>query len=610
MRRLGHWTRVAAFAGLVLAIPVAAQRDAPESLLPPGFGDRASPTPAPTPTSGQTPPPSNDPRSAAPQPTANLPLDLPGSSQAAAAADDALLTATNVTEAPETTLKYDLPPGAHRSLARVGPLTPESGGLAPDAFGSAGGEYLSILMRSARAPFASRWGSILLRRALLSATDTPVDVDGADWVAERAWLLVRMGEADAARLLIQNVDPDRFSPRLYATAMQVYLASADPAGLCPIVAPASQTSQAPGWTLAKAMCASLSGDQGLASAALNQAQQSDGPNGIDYRLAAKIVGAGFNARRSVTVEWTGVGQLTAWRFGLATAANVDIPSELFATVGPQVRAWQGRSPMLAVAKRQAGVEMAARLGVFSSAALINYYAQLAADSDAPPEFADVADALGAAYGGGSVGARLTGMRTLWNRAGGRDYLGEIAVARAAATLPVSDAAESDMPLLIASMLTAGYDRSAARWAGVVGRTDNAAGYESWGLLAVGAPDGAVPVSGDRIAAFRDADDSVGKRRSRMLLAALAGLGRVTTANAEAALDGVKLNAPGRWSQAIASAAARGEQGTVAVLAAIGLQARDWSAMPSLQLYHIVSALHRVGLDPEARMIAAEAVSRT
>src|SRR5690606_10375833 len=130
----------------------------------------------------------------------------------------------------------DLPDSARRSLDRVGPLTPRTLGMEPGAFGSESGQFLAILMKETRAPIVSRWGSILLRRALLSATDTPRGIDGADWVAERAWLLLRMGEADSARLLVQSVDPDRFTPRLYAVAMQTYLATADPAGLCPLSA--------------------------------------------------------------------------------------------------------------------------------------------------------------------------------------------------------------------------------------------------------------------------------------------------------------------------------------------------------------------------------------
>ena len=40
-----------------------------------------------------------------------------------------------------------------------------------------------------------------------------------------------------------------------------------------------------------------------------------------------------------------------------------------------------------------------------------------------------------------------------------------------------------------------------------------------------------------------------------------------------------------------------------------MQGDSWAKMTPLHLYHIVSALNRVGLDAEARMIAAEAVAR-
>src|SRR3546814_4532363 len=67
-------------------------------------------------------------------------------------------------------LKYDLPPGARRLLTRVGPLTPETGGMAPGAFGVRG-QYAAAIMRATNGKLASRWGHILLRRALLSAID-------------------------------------------------------------------------------------------------------------------------------------------------------------------------------------------------------------------------------------------------------------------------------------------------------------------------------------------------------------------------------------------------------------------------------------------------------
>ena len=48
---------------------------------------------------------------------------------------------------------------------------------------------------------------------------------------------------------------------------------------------------------------------------------------------------------------------------------------------------------------------------------------------------------------------------------------------------------------------------------------------------------------------------------------------------------------------------------VSILAGLGMQGTEWSQMTARHLYHIVSALNRVGLEAEARMIAAEAVAR-
>jgi hypothetical protein len=65
-----------------------------------------------------------------------------------------------------------------------------------------------------------------------------------------------------------------------------------------------------------------------------------------------------------------------------------------------------------------------------------------------------------------------------------------------------------------------------------------------------------------------------------------------------------------WTQAIDQAAAKREPATVAVLAAVGMQTTDWTQVSPLFLYHIIAALRAVGFEPEARMVAAEALMRT
>jgi len=600
-------------AALALALPVLAQ--APESLLPEGFGEPAPPprTPPPAPTPAPTP-------ATPPPPTGSIseqsPDVLPPADLANAAAGE-----PEAEEAEASGPTYDLPPSARRSLDRVGVLTPDLGGLGERAFGTADGDGKARIMAATRAPIASRWASILLRRALLTQSRTPDGIGGADWVAERAWLLLRMGEADNARLLVQGVDNDRYSRRLYAVAMQALLATADPAGFCPLLPRARNFSNEPSWFMAQAICASFSADQNSATALLNQAQRRGIARGIDYRLAEKVVGAGPQSRRSVTIEWDGVARLTTWRFGLATATNVTIPDALYATVGPQVRAWEARAPMLSLAQRLPGTVTATRLGVFSGAAARGFHDALAEQTDASSAAQDAGDLLRVAYAGEANEARIAAMRAFWSRPrpdgaragpGGVDYGALPALARAAASVTPDAVAAADTPWLLAAMLSSGYDRNAARWADVVESLDGAARQRSWALLATGAPESRVALSAGRIGEFVGADESAGGRLGRMLVAGLGGLDRLPAdARADLLKDaGVDPTPRQLWTRMLMAAASRGEAGTVALMVAVGLQASTWDAIPPQHLYFITAALRRVGLDPYARMIAAEAVART
>jgi hypothetical protein len=160
--------------------------------------------------------------------------------------------------------------------------------------------------------------------------------------------------------------------------------------------------------------------------------------------------------------------------------------------------------------------------------------------------------------------------------------------------------------LIASMLTAGLDANALRWAGQA-----EVGTQAWALLVLAAPSRSQPVSSGAVTSFRDADKSQAQRKSTFLLAGLAGLGRILpdTANNLAGGMNVDIARQTRWTKLIDRAAEVDNPELVALLAGVGMQGDSWAKMTPLYLYHIVSALNRVGLDAEARMIAAEAVAR-
>jgi hypothetical protein len=155
------------------------------------------------------------------------------------------------------------------------------------------------------------------------------------------------------------------------------------------------------------------------------------------------------------------------------------------------------------------------------------------------------------------------------------------------------------------MLSAGFDDQAVRWASVVDP-----GTLGWALLATAAPGWRGTITAGELGDFRGNDDSSDYRKSKFLLAGLAGLGRL---NAEAISDfsetlEFNVRKQTQWSRAIEAAATRGESGTVVLLAAAALQGSGWQDIPPHHLYHIVRSLKAVGLDAEARMIAAEAVS--
>ena len=149
--------------------------------------------------------------------------------------------------------------------------------------------------------------------------------------------------------------------------------------------------------------------------------------------------------------------------------------------------------------------------------------------------------------------------------------------------------------------------------GRVGRGLIAAALPVLALLALGAPEGQQPaIDVGRIEDFADRDRSEGKQRTALLVAGLAGLGRI---DAEAAGNlnrayRLGLAAETGWTRMIDGAMRRRQPGTSILLTASALQALSFEDVRAVYLYHSVNALRRTGQDYLARMIAAEALART
>ncbi|WP_353203461.1 hypothetical protein [Sphingomonas sp.] len=588
-----------------LAIPALGQ-DRPESILPPGFGE---PTPAPT----QAPP---RPRPTAPTiqaPLANpqvAPLPVPIASDTPLPGPTPGMTPSPGATAPAPTdfaafVRADMPDYARRSLARVGAAGPAEGAMGPRAFGRADGRYLETLMRRLNAPIASRWVSIALRRALLARVDTPRRVNGADFAAERSWLLTRMGESVAARAMAQAVDSENYTPKLFEAAMQAALATGDPAALCPMVDAGATLRRERGWVLAQAMCTGLSGMGARAQPMIAAARRSGLAGGIDLLLAQKVAGAGQSGRQAVTIEWDGVEQLTAWRYGLATATGVEIPATVLATGSSAVQGWRALSPALEPHVRAAVAELAAARGILSGAALVDLYSAIEGDDDQSLAEVGIARDLRAAYEAPDVAARADALKRLWDEPKTYEarYARLVLTAGAAARIPTT-LQGPDVDRLVAAMLSVGFDPRALRWREAAARGSNA-----WAMLTLVDPAAPTLSAGD-IGAYAGANDPEGLKQ-RMFFAGAAGTGRMSASDIEreARSLGVPIEDATSWTRAIQQAARDQEPGTVVLLAATAMQTRLWHGVAPATVYHICNALREVGMPGEARMVAVEAISR-
>jgi len=304
----------------------------------------------------------------------------------------------------------------------------------------------------------------------------------------------------------------------------------------------------------------------------------------------------------VTIEWDEAERITPWRYSIASALGIEVPDSLMDGAGEWYERYAALSPALPLAQRAAGADRAAREGIFSSRAMVDLYAQIFADTGVEGDPQARATALREAYVAGSSAERIAALREIWGGEG--DYGRLVLTAYAAARINPSEELAGDAPLLITSMLAAGLDSNALRWANVV---EN--GSQSWALLALARADG--NVSSGAVDSFIDADSSSERRKSRFLVAGLAGLGRIDAGAANSYANRLEVNftRESNWSRMIVKAAEVDNPALVALLAGLGMQGSGWDKMTARHLYLIVRSLDRVGLSAEARMIAAEAVAR-
>ena len=611
----------AASAAVLASLAVA--QSGPQSILPPGFDDPVvTPSPTPTPQPGTTPRPAQPGAGAAPalQPGAPLPgvqpAPLPADLPPLPTLDREVLARLPSLEELENLStdeidellglkpKFDIPPGARRALTRVGILSVAEGGLPPAALANQPVSLVRAALAGTKGPLVSRWGHILLRRALASRMAAPDGMEPAEFAALRAGVLNAIGEYTITRALVQDIDTNDWSSALTSEALAAYLATGDITGACPAVRLQGSAREDAEWKMLQAICNAYAGESALAASQLDLALGQGIAPRIDVLLARRFAGAAGRGQRAVEIEWKGVEDLNAWRFGLAHALGEPLPGalvdEALETRGGGYYARAGALlPMLPPAERLRYAPRAASEGILSASALVDLYSQLYADPAAAGPLAAQAAQLREAYTASNPAARIAAMKRLWEVGGAATttdgYGARVLTAYAAARIPASADYAEDAGELIAAMLTAGLDRDAATWRSLVKE-----GSLGWALIALAQPQ-RISVGQGAVDQFASATSG---RRAALLAAGLAGLDRFG-----GSLD-AGLARQTRWSRLITRAAEVENAALVVLLAGLGMQGDSWQQMTPLHLYHITSALRRVGLEAEARMIAAEAVARS
>lgn len=300
-------------AALALTSAMVWAQEAPVDLLPPGFDDPApSPSPAPAPQPSRAPAPT---QGSTPQPTATQSGEIVQPLPVEAAPSGANLDLSDLPTLQELEdmstdeldeflglkPKFDIPPAARRSMERVGVLGAGEGGLPSASLEKQPAGLVRAVLAGTTQPMVSRWGHILLRRALASRLAAPEGMDPVEFATLRVKVLNAMGEYVVARALVQDIDTGNYSPALTNAAVEAYIGSADVVGACPAVQLVQTNRDDTEWQMLAGICNAYAGETTRAQNDLRRLLNRTQDDRIDVLFAQRFAGAAGRGRRAVTI---------------------------------------------------------------------------------------------------------------------------------------------------------------------------------------------------------------------------------------------------------------------------------------------------------------------
>ena len=537
-------------------------------------------------------------------PTALMPgaVPAPATDSAPAPADSALVTQPSL----------DATPAAERidtifssGSGGGGPLD-GAVGLGEGLWKASRGEVATRLMRAMPAQSASRYAHILLRRALLTRAEPPAGAAAAGFVSARAHLLLRMGEAESARMVMGMFPQSAYTRQSYAVAVQAHLAALDLPGACPLARKAIVFSQDVQWPLLSGVCSALDGDEGGAALGLDIARQEGEVNDFDLGLAEQMVTALSGGGRGGEIDWPANGRFTTYRVAGVYSSGQRFPAGALLRASPAVQGWLARNAAVDSDSRWPLAWAATADGVMSGSEFASLWALRGARMDPRTR----------AYRPEGLYERCATLPKLADRqaacrsllAKGSSEKGRAALLALLATPAVHWPLRADQagfaPTLVRGLVMGGNPAAARRWWPLMAKASPKDRSAVWGLLAVALGGPGLEITPDRVDDWVDAQSGEGKRRRIAIgRAAFMALGAGISAPFGSGLG----SAPDTVVyQRLADAARRGARGEVVMFSHLALSG-GWGSIEPSGLLAVLRALRSVGLVAEARMIAAEAI---
>jgi hypothetical protein len=495
--------------------------------------------------------------------------------------------------------------------AALGVLDPTTGGYGETLWSGSAGSFVTQVLNRMQAPIGSRFGQIMLRRALASRAVAPRGGDAVGFDTARAQMLLRMGEADLASRLVAQVPQASYNRRLYTVAGQSHLAAFNVPATCPLAARAIVFSQDPLWPLLSAICAALQGDEGGAALGLELARDSAKVNRFDLAIADRMVTAVTGGGRGGVVDWPAKGKFTTYRVAAIYLGGQVLPPAAIQSSNAAVQGWLAQSGAVDSQTRWQASWTAASMGVLNTDAWIGLWSSRGAEMT-PAALAYAPEGYLMRANSGKLDNRLKAMQHLWSL--GKSDRGRLAMylltSDAAARLPVMRPFDSAAPDLVRAMLMGGKFEAAQKWYQALSAHSSgsaqAAALEIWAALEILDDRKAIAGSEDKLKAWINAQSADNReRRGRLALGALRGLGAPYAQDASVGVS-VDETPGGKIFELLDAAAKRKARGEVIVLSALLLGDQP-ASVNGESLEQIVRALRSVGLEKEARLIAMEAV---